>query len=123
MEINSTRCTQHLVLSQNNEDEGEKKPVGKGKEENLRASRAGHPTKLLIAKEVAELIRRPIRSLYELIKERKIQVVIDGRRYKFRPEDVEAYIVSNLASPSKSLPRENQHTMPTQGLTPRQNRR
>ncbi len=60
-------------------------------------------TPLLTPKEVAAILRRPVYSIYELVKCRKILAVRDGRHYKFRAEDVEAYIQSNLLKPTQPL--------------------
>lgn len=57
--------------------------------------------KLLTPAEVAGILRRPVRSIYELISARKIVAVQDGRRFKFRLQDVKSYIDAHLLFPTK----------------------
>lgn len=58
---------------------------------------------LLTATEVAKILRRPIQSIYELVKSRRLRAILDGRHYKFRIEDIQIYIEQNLLKPSKPL--------------------
>ena len=59
------------------------------------------PTSLMTPREVADYLRRPVASVYELVRQRKLVAVKDGRRYKFRPCDVSAYVFDNLLLPTK----------------------
>jgi len=48
--------------------------------------------KILTPEEVALVIRKPLRRVYELVKEGKLVAIKDGRRLTFLLGDVEAYV-------------------------------
>lgn len=54
---------------------------------------------LLTPGEVGQIIKRPVRSVYTLVKAGKLKAVQDGRLLRFRQEDLEAYISDHLTQP------------------------
>lgn len=60
-------------------------------------------TPLLTPHEVSQILKRPLSSIYELVKNRKIAAVKEGRRIRFRVQDVDAFIEENLVKPFSSL--------------------
>ena len=58
---------------------------------------------LLTPQEVADILRRPLRSIYELVAARRLVAIRDGRRLKFRASDIDAYIESHALYPSEEL--------------------
>ena len=66
---------------------------------------------LLNPEDVSEILRRPIRSIYDLVKKGELPAVRDGRLFKFREQDVLEYIETRLTK--KSLLSEGrQHKQP-----------
>ncbi len=57
---------------------------------------------LLTPQEVAAVLRRPLDSIYALARTGQLRAVRDGRRYKFREEDVIAYIEERMTKPFKN---------------------
>lgn len=51
--------------------------------------------KLYMPCEVADILRRPVRSIYELVKLRQLGCIRSGRRILFRQEDINAFIEAN----------------------------
>lgn len=65
---------------------------------DLRSAPAG-VSRLLIASEVAEILRVPRSTIYELARNRRIPFVKVGRRTLFEPESLRGWIASHTVQP------------------------